>query len=394
MKILPQIANDIVIKNMQILGKNINIMDDQGFIIASGQKDRINKYHKIAHEVVKSGKTIEVDFEQARIMSDVFHGINMPIEFNGKIIGVVGITGDLKEVRNYGTLLKNTVELMLNQDFLNKILHMKDRNKEHLIHDLLLGDLNNNEFEACVSRCRVLGLIITTPATVIVINVNKTNVNLTEKMNDDQLIIEKIKDSILSILKNQLSGDDMCVTIGSEQIVVFKGIPSYLDEKRSIKHIFDFTEKIQTLINKKLNINLYIGIGEVAKTIYDIRKSYKTACYSLKIGTKFYSTENFYCLDNVTIGMLIEGASDLLKEKINKIASSKVFAKEEICETLKIYFESNFNVNKAAKRLYIHRNTLLYRLKKIEESTKLSPSNFNDAVILYLSIVFKRSRKI
>ncbi|MBA7514082.1 Carbohydrate diacid regulator [subsurface metagenome] len=62
MKITHQLAQDIVDKTMSILGKNINIMDEKGVIIGSGDKSRLNQFHEGAAQVIKEGKKLEIYF--------------------------------------------------------------------------------------------------------------------------------------------------------------------------------------------------------------------------------------------------------------------------------------------------------------------------------------------
>ena len=87
-----QLAQAIVGKLMSVLGKNINIMDQQGNIMASGDESRVNTFHQGAAQAVKDRKVLEVWADNVRDMEGVRPGINVPIEFEGKVVGVVGIT--------------------------------------------------------------------------------------------------------------------------------------------------------------------------------------------------------------------------------------------------------------------------------------------------------------
>ena len=91
MKITQELAQQIVDRTINIIGKNINIMDEKGFIIGSGDKSRLDQYHEGAALVIKNKKKMFIYSENERLMVGVKPGVNLPIEDGDKIIGVVGI---------------------------------------------------------------------------------------------------------------------------------------------------------------------------------------------------------------------------------------------------------------------------------------------------------------
>ena len=99
-------------RTIDILGKNINIMNCNSIIIASSDKNRINTYHEGADLVIKKGRTVEISVEESERLKGTKPGVNIPLEFEHQLIGVLGITGPPNQVRNYGLLVKSLVELM------------------------------------------------------------------------------------------------------------------------------------------------------------------------------------------------------------------------------------------------------------------------------------------
>lgn len=388
MRISDQLANEIVLRNMAILKKNINIMDEHAIIIASGQPERINTYHPVAAEVLRTCKTIEVDLKKAGEISGVLPGINIPIEFENKIAGVVGITGDPEEIRNYGVLMKNTVELMLKQAFLQEMVQVENRVREFLIHDLLLCDFDG-DMENYIIKGNIIGINLNFPMVALIINIADLYNTYNFVGNGNGFKIEKIKDSILEIMKRKLPESAVIVPIGSEQIVVLKSIQKSLDEK-SIKQVStDIAKQIQSIIEKKINLVLPVGIGEKAGNIKELKKSYETAQKSLRLGLKHNNCERIFYWDDMSVALMIDEASELVKGQFNKVNLNRILNKPHIVNTLKTFFECNFNVNEASKKLFIHRNTLMYRLNKVQDELGLSPYIFNDALTLYLAISIK-----
>ncbi|MBS3901341.1 MAG: hypothetical protein KGZ54_04905 [Dethiobacter sp.] len=112
MILTPELAQRIAYKTTSILGHNVNIMNDAGIIIGSGDKLRLKCFHEGAYEVVRSGVAKEITIEDSCRLQGAKPGVNLPISYNNKIVGVVGITGSPDEVRQFGQLLTMVVETM------------------------------------------------------------------------------------------------------------------------------------------------------------------------------------------------------------------------------------------------------------------------------------------
>lgn len=107
MKITHQLAQQIVDRTIRIIGKNINIMDENGYIVGTGDRSRLNKYHEGAALVIKNKEKMFIYPENKESLIGVKPGVNLPIEDNNRLIGVVGITGNPDEVGPFGGNHKN-----------------------------------------------------------------------------------------------------------------------------------------------------------------------------------------------------------------------------------------------------------------------------------------------
>ena len=97
-------------------------------------------------------------------------GINLPIEYNNKIIGVVGITGEPNEVIPFGEVIKMTVEMMLQQEFLLKELQLEQQVQENFVHDLISGRIGNDS-DLFITRGQIVGYDILIPRVVLVMDI-------------------------------------------------------------------------------------------------------------------------------------------------------------------------------------------------------------------------------
>ena len=131
MKLDPNLAQSIVDKMMESVPYNINMMNEKGYIIASGDKDRINTLHIGAIDTIETGKTKPMIESHGKFGQP---GVNIPLEFKGRIIGVIGITGDPEKVTPLASLLKVSTELLISQLNSSKIASQHQETLNHFLY--------------------------------------------------------------------------------------------------------------------------------------------------------------------------------------------------------------------------------------------------------------------
>ncbi len=112
-----ELAENIVSKIMETVNNNINVMNKKGIIIASGNKSRIGTIHEGALIAIQRKSEVNIDEKQSKNLKGTYPGVNLPIEFQNRIVGVIGITGNPLEVLCYSKLIKMTAELMIEQAY-------------------------------------------------------------------------------------------------------------------------------------------------------------------------------------------------------------------------------------------------------------------------------------
>jgi len=109
------LAQHIVDRAMAILPHNINVMDAQGMIIGSGDRERLHSRHEGAQLVLANRRTVEIDAQAAACLRGVKPGVNLPLLYADQLIGVLGITGDPEVLRPYAALVRMTAEMLVEQ---------------------------------------------------------------------------------------------------------------------------------------------------------------------------------------------------------------------------------------------------------------------------------------
>jgi len=403
MKITHQLAQDIVDKTMKILEKNINIMDEKGVIIGSGNRKRLNQFHEGAAQVIKDGKKLEIYSRDINHLAGAKPGINLPIEHNNKIIGVVGITGEPDEVSPFGEVIKMTVEMMLQQEFLLKELQLEQQARENFIQDLISGRIGNDQ-DLFLTRGQIVGYDILIPRVALVTDIYqfkkaaRQSLQTFKGLKEGEIHLQRLKNDVLKTVQRIFvdAPQEIVAYTGGDRFVVLKTINLKDSDEILRKKLFRIGEKIKNIIHQKMKFKVTIGIGEYHKDIWGLSKSFKEATQALDVGTKLEGAGNIYHINDIGIGSILsEIKKDIQQEFIKKTIYSVKDVRgkkmnETLIETLKAFFDNNLGISKTAKVIYAHRNTLLYRLRRIKEITGLDPKKFDDAVQLRIALKMKR----
>lgn len=182
---------------------------------------------------------------------------------------------------------------------------------------------------------------------------------------------------------------DFVIVIDNDNVVLVKEVKSKDDYKEAYK----IASIIVDTLNSELMVRACIGIGTIISNLKDITKSYKEAQMSLIIGNVFSGDKNVYDYNNLGLGRLVyhipTTLCQLFLDEVFKENSVNSLDNETML-TIQKFFENNLNVSETARQLYIHRNTLVYRLEKIKRLTGLELTSFDDAVTFKIAVLVKK----
>ncbi|MBT2692413.1 sugar diacid recognition domain-containing protein [Bacillus sp. ISL-55] len=359
-----QLAQEIVDRTMGIIGKNINIMDNHGVIIGSGDKKRIDDVHDGAVIVIKQGTGFEITEDEAKRLHGVKPGINLPIYFDEKIMGVIGITGSPNEIRNFGELVRMAAELSLQQAVLMNEIQWDQRLKEELVSQIIHYEGQHDPL--FLERAMRLEIDLELPRAAIVIKTSDRKRTFT-------------------YLKSRMQKEDL-ILMQHDRIVILKGIPQ-IDNDQYLKKI---TEGWLSGLKMNGDYQVKIGVGQYHEGLSGLTKSYRQAVHTLISGLKLTPQKDTFMYEDYYLPVFLLNASKTglaedLKPFFHSLKERDV--KGELTESLRVFIETNGDMNKAAQELFVHRNTLRYRLDKITEITGKDPRKTADLLHLYLSFL-------
>ena len=185
---------------------------------------------------------------------------------------------------------------------------------------------------------------------------------------------------------------DFITAVDEKNIILVKELKpneTYDDMTRTAKVILD-------MLNTEAMTKAHVAFGTIVNEIKDVSRSYKEAKMALDVGKIFYSGRNVVAYSNLGIGRLIyQLPMPLCKMFIREIFDGKSPDEfdEETLTTINKFFENSLNVSETSRQLYIHRNTLVYRLDKLQKSTNLDLRVFDDAITFKIALMVVKYMK-
>ena len=151
--------------------------------------------------------------------------------------------------------------------------------------------------------------------------------------------------------------------------------------------------QLESTMKTELRIKTVIGIGTVAEHLRELADSYKEAQTAIEVGKVFDTEKTIMHYENLGIGRLIYQLPTTLCE----IFLCEVFKKnsidsldQETLFTINKFFENNLNVSETSRKLFVHRNTLVYRLEKIKKLTGLDLRQFDHAIVFKVALMVRK----
>lgn len=203
------------------------------------------------------------------------------------------------------------------------------------------------------------------------------------------------KDSnALETVKGLFAGKsrDFITQVDEKNIILVKELKEeegYEDMEKTANVILD-------MLNTEAMISVHVSFGTIVNEIKDVSRSYKEAKMALDVGKIFYSDQNVIAYSSLGIGRLIYQ----LPMPLCKMFIGEIFGEntpddfdDETIATINKFFENSLNVSETSRQLYIHRNTLVYRLDKLEKNTGLDLRVFDDAITFKIALMVVKYMK-
>ena len=182
---------------------------------------------------------------------------------------------------------------------------------------------------------------------------------------------------------------DYVISVGEHDIVLVKELKPGTEMRDIEKIAVNIADTLSTEFYTKVSI----GISTIVDNIKDLAKAYQEAQVALEVGKVFETEKNIISYENLGIGRLIyqlpTTLCEMFLQEVFKKGSLESLDRETLM-TIQCFFENNLNVSETSRKLFVHRNTLVYRLEKIRKLTGLDLREFEHAITFKVALMVRK----
>jgi carbohydrate diacid regulator len=349
------LAQDIVDRAMAILPCNVNVMDYLGIIIGSGDAERLYTRHEGAQLVLANSRVVEIDEQSAKSLNGVRPGVNLPLMLDGKLVGVLGITGEPERVRVYGELVRMTAEMLMEHRRQQASEQWRQQRSEDLLSRLLLADCP----DSLVLEAEQLGLQPQLPRQAVLIQLPAQS---------------QVGGAVMTWLNGRYA-NSWCVMREPTLLYWCRAAGRERDDALLLEQ---FDEQ-GWVVSRMATV-------ERSADLPGLRQACAAASDLLDYASHVQPGQRLLRLAPNRLAVLFwRYRHDPLAEGLTE-PLSRLRDHAQLLETLRGWIEYSGESQACAEALGIHRNSLRYRLEKIAELSGCDPYRTDDLLRLYLGL--------
>jgi carbohydrate diacid regulator len=349
-----ELAKEIVQETMDRVHRNINIIDERGIIIGSGDASRIGQFHEAGYEAIRLNRVVVVDSSRVSVWRGAQIGVNVPVVDDSVIVGAIGITGSPREVEPLAQLVKMTTELMIRQ---KKVQHQEEW-RQRMIDGIVAEFIDSRESDRSrlEQKLQLLHLSFKAPYRVLLLSTTGGEANRLFRsaeaaFNNEQVLI------------SQVSVEGIAMVIAGLQTEGIRSKLTRISEGWGPRNDHPpFTAACSGAVSDLSEIGFAFDEAQLASRVHQ-------ADDALLVEFEHVAAE-------ALVQALPAAHLDRLCAKV------RPFWNDKMEETLSCVFDCSLNMAEAVRRLGIHRNTMLYRIERIKTATGYDPLHFHDAMVL------------
>lgn len=364
-----------------IIGHNVLITDENGYILASSDATRIGSLHEASLSVIASGKQAYHDRGAASRLAGTMPGTTIPLSMDEISVGTIGITGPPEEISQYAMLIQQLSQLFLSFQGRQQSSVQTNYQRQGLLREIIAFDRHTSDLSAIYTSAYEIGIDLNILRVVILIRA------MTAKRaphSGEELAALRGQISLI-LSKVFCDAQDFVCMESDTEYVVMAAFPSYeaaeLQEK--IEEKCRNFEKLAAQEHKKISI----GIGSYAGSIEALQTSYKNARFALKVLESRNIQGSYLFIDDAILEKLAVNLPDAICDEISSDFFQKILQaknSEDTMQVIECWCRHKFHFSKTAEALHVHKSTLVYRFRRIQELFGLDLYDFDKVLALYL----------
>lgn len=249
-----------------------------------------------------------------------------------------------------------------------------------------LSSANREQGMRCILRDEVEGAELETLAMEHAIPLDRSRVVLMIHLGDIDTAFA------LSIMHNvaQEESGDMVVEMDRHTVLLIKQLD---EEQAEYDEMEQLGSAIQNTFFSETSKNVYVGIGEPKQDLIQLSESYREARKAIDVGRTYRADENVFVYRKLMLERFLADIPAEMRIKYHRMMFNRKTMRlfnEEMLNTIEKFFENSLNLSETARQIFIHRNTLVYRLDKVQRLVGLDLRAFDDAVTFKLMLLMGR----
>ena len=349
-----RLFQNVIYQMKEVLGRAVGIIDENGIIVACSDAAKIGESRqRIREELAYAGEVIVYDGYTYRLLST-----------QSKLHSIVFVEGDDSEADKAARMLSISLGSI-------KTLYDEKYDKGSFIKNIILDNILPNDIYI---KSNELHMNNDCPRAVLVVKVSG---------------LQEISayDMIQAVLEENLS--DYVINISEQDIVVVREF----EEAPEVQALEADAVALMKACQEGYGAKLLVGISSLVDKLKDLARAYKEARIAIEVGKVFDIERTVMCYENLGIGRLIyqlpTTLCEIFLQEVFKKGSLESLDRETLM-TVQSFFENNLNVSETSRKLFVHRNTLVYRLEKIRKLTGLDLREFDHAVTFKVALMVKK----
>ena len=386
MTLTTKIVQPFIATLEEALHYKVTITDTNGYIVGSSDPARLNQFHPSAYEILCERKPIEswdiATDSYVNVPEGVQLGYGERVIYDGECIGLIGLVGAPEEIKQSIKTAQLVLQLMLDRKKASDELKLISKDKKAFLLRLLQGQYGSPEW--IKERADTYKIDLSRLRYVLTVQINLEKFDEKSPLELSQ-IKETMHRAIRSIFFEQ---EDLLYEYDTgETVLLTAGKHSDASQRR--RQIEKAAARLYAELREQCKVSALIGVSEECGDYTGIPLALRQGRMAAEIGAKTENGEGLYFYSQMRLGRIVASFSPEIRPILQRDILSKLLENhaDSLLETLFTYFEMNGNVSQTAEKLFIHRNTLQYRFRKIKEITGFDIYHIDDLVQLRLAVL-------
>ncbi|GAQ75003.1 carbohydrate diacid regulator [Streptomyces turgidiscabies] len=324
-------------------------------------------------------------------------GVTLPLVTGGQAVGTVGITGTPAQVRRFGLLVKRQTEILLRESVMLRSRLLAERAAETLLADIASYDPQVVEGDFLVFRAAELGfdLRLQRVAVAIEVSVPATGARRQGAPTRDMALV---RSELLRTVREVFADpQDVVASTAPGWIGVLRRLPA----RAEVASLVADCRRITDVIAAQDGLTARVGIGEPAVSVSGLRDSWQDARDALRLGARVTDEARWgsprpqggagsrvHLIAELRVHQVLAAVNQPARRRLVELTAASLRAQPDwpvLRDTITAWCESGFNLVRTSAALHIHRNTVVYRMNKIEQITGRPLRQHRTTMALYLA---------